>query len=191
MSENSIFALMQIAAMIIPTPFSGKYSELGPFIDSINLLDRIHQGQQTELLILFLKSRLRDDVYDAVCLSNFQTVQEIITFLKDRIKPNRPSYILDKMKSLELNMDDIDIFLEAMKKLSFELKQSLVYHGSSCSSAERRVINDTINVCCCKTFSTNIKNVLNSVRFNCSNDVISKFEILLQQRNVTSYIIGD
>lgn len=98
-SKQSNLEFLSVASNILRTNYDGDSIGLLPFINSIELLERIVDIDNVDILRLFVVSKLAGRAYD-VTAHNTNTITDIKNSLLQSIKYDNPELVLSKMVAL-------------------------------------------------------------------------------------------
>ena len=168
--------LLRVFAQNINKNYSGEFSSLSAFINSIELLEKITPTEHNDLLKQFILTKLDDKAAEAVP-PNPATIKVIKDSLKANIKPDNSKIIEGKMLSLKKDNISHQEFTKQAEELAHAFKRTLIVEGISSDKANEMTIDKTIEMCRATTRSNLVKSVLASSTFPDAKSVIAKFII--------------
>lgn len=166
--------VLTLCKNVLQTDYKGEPLELESFINKINMLKDLVETVNVPTLFAYVKIKLSGKALEALKPTD-NTVERIITSLRERIKPENSDVIKGKMTALRLANKSIQEFAKQAEDLSEAFKRSLVIEGFPENKAHQLTIEKTIDICRESAYSDVVKSVLASSKFTTAQDVISKF----------------
>lgn len=158
--------------------FSGDYTSLGYFVRNIEFLKEVGPSH-LDALKTFTMGRLVGRAKR--CVPNDpESVDEILTALKNEIKPTHWKKVAKKMEYLRLKPGGQWHFYDKAVKLADAYVRSLAYDGIPWKKAEEMTIEEMRTMCARKTQNNMIKTIIAVKKFDTPRDVIAEFCIEIQ-----------
>lgn len=168
-------SFLKIASNVLNYKYGGDPLKLNSFILDVELVNSLASNDDTRAFCLtFLKSRLEGKAEECIP-DQCESVQALITALKDKIKPDNSGIIEGKMTALQLRKGDYSKFSAEAEKLAEALRRTLIVEGLTKAKAEEMTIQKTIEICRATTKSDVVKAVLENGNYKSPADVIAKF----------------
>lgn len=163
--------------------FSGDPLALQPFIDQIESLEDIDEGNQfTATLKRCILMKLQGNARD--CIPEDATVEQIKAKLKETIKPESSLVVEGRMMALKADATNFADYTKRAEALAEQFKRSLVLEGMPNDLANKNTIRKTIELCRSNSRLVGVKTVLSSTKFENAKEVIATF--VTQTRQETS-----
>lgn len=155
--------------------YEGDPLGLDAFIDSIDLLRDYAENEDLKTtLIKLVKANLGGKARECIPREP-QNIDEIITGLRSRIKPDNSKVIMGRMLALRLDRSKMTEFSTQADQLSEALERSLIIEGISQDKAREMTVEKSVELCRNLSRSDLVKSVLAATRFDSPKDVFSKF----------------
>lgn len=160
----------------INTIYSGDPLGLQPFIDSINSLVDLDDGNLfTSTLKSCILMKLSGSARDCIPKDPNITIAQIKTALEDAIKPESSVVVEGRMMALKADRTNFTDYAKRAEALAEQLKRSLVLEGMPHALANRDTIRKTIELCRANSNILGVKTVLASTKFENPKEVIATF----------------
>lgn len=165
---------LNVACAVMNTVYYGDYAELNPFINSIKLLEHVVHESNTDLLRLFIISKLAGRAYDAV-VNNSDSIEHLKKSLIETIKPDDHKLIEAKMIMLSRDNMNVFKFIDDGIILANNLETSLRGIGFPISLARSETIKTVVKMCLERTKSDFVKIALHATAHSDIQQVFAKF----------------
>lgn len=173
----SALEFLNLCARHINNSYGGEPGGLTPFLNTIKLLRSTYEGRtHDEALINFLMTKLTGKALNCVAAEP-ASVDEIVTSLRNYIKPEGSKSIVGKMLALRADRNNFTDYVKRTEELADSFKQALILEGIPHENANRMTIDKTIELCRSNTTSSTVKSILASTPFEQARDVVAKFVI--------------
>ena len=174
MSEDNI-NFIKLASSIV-SHFNGENDKLQTFINSVELLQKIVTGIDTNIIIQFIKTRLGDSALVNLP-SNITSVDQILNSLKSTYKFEHSTIIEGKLCAIKVNYDKLSNFTDEIDRVGQLLLRSLTWEGCSKTKSEEIVKNKVVEICRAAARNEFIRTVIASSSFETYRDVLAKFSL--------------
>lgn len=172
---QSIDSYVKIAGNILNYKYGGDPLKLNSFITDVELVESLATTEETKTFCLkFIKSKLEGRAEEAVP-ENCESVKDLTTALKAKIKPDNSAIIEGKMTALQLRKGDFSKFAAEAENLAEALRRTLIVEGLTRAKAEEMTIKKTVEICRKTTKSEVVKSVLASSQYVTPAEVIATF----------------
>lgn len=168
----------------INTTYSGDPLGLRPFIDSIDSLIDIDDGNAfastlKNCILMKLSGSARD------CIPNTPdlTIAQIKKALEDTIKPESSIVVEGRMMALKADRTNFTDYAKRAEVLAEQLKRSLILEGMPHNLANRDTIRKTVELCRSNSNMLGVKTVLSSTKFADPKEVIATFVTQTRQES--------
>lgn len=119
---------LKLCASQIRENYSGNPLELEFFNDKLNLLKDLTKDNLKTTLISFVKSKLEAKAREIIP-SNIVELDEIITALRSKIRPDNSKVIAGKIAALQIKNNNFSEFRKIVEELSDALERTLIIEG--------------------------------------------------------------
>lgn len=167
---------MAMASNTINSKFTGDPIGLDTFIDGIELLERLCEEQNKDLLLKFLMTRMEGRARELMKPAP-ATTRDIIDRLKASIKTESSKVVEGKILALRAERTNLTKFAERAENLAEEYRRSLCNEGFSVEKAKELSVEKTIELCRKQSRSERIHTIIASTHFTEPKDVIAKMII--------------
>lgn len=166
---------LRLCGETIPNAFSGNPLHLKPFINAINLLEKMADSAELlNLLISFIKTRLHGKALESLTATEV-TIEQIRNKLERNIKPENEKVIRGRMAALKADKLPAQEFCKQAEFLADSLQRALLLEGIPDAKATSMTIDETVALCKLSARSEYVKTVLASTKFASPKEVLSKF----------------
>lgn len=171
------------------TMFSGDPIGLPPFIDAINLLQRMDtSNEHSEILKGVILTKLQGTAREI--LPQDPSIEQIKTILNEKIKTESSKVIMGRMMALKADRTNFGEYAKKAESLAEQFKRSLILEKIPNEKANDMTIDQTIDLCRNNTQSPIVKSVLASTKFDDAKDVIAKFIIQSRTENTDQQVMA-
>lgn len=180
---------LKTISSIIKTNFSGDPLYLHSFLASIELAECIATGNQVQILIKFIKTRLDGKALE-VLPENIDTVKDITDALKAKIKYDKSEIIEGRMMALRIDNTTMQEFAKRAEELAESLRRSYISEGISKTKSMQMATNKAVEMCRLSAKTDLVKSVLASTNFTEPSDVIAKYIIETAQEKKERQVLN-
>lgn len=158
--------------------YSGDPLGLQPFIDAIEALEELdeakaHTATLKRCILMKLSGIARE------CIPKDEngalTIEQIKAALRKTIKPETSGVVEGRLLALKADRTNFTDFAKRAEALAEQFQRSLTLEGMPHELANKYAIKSTIELCRSNSTLSGVKNVLSSVPFENSKEVIAKF----------------
>lgn len=178
----------KLAENILPREFDGSPEKLQTFLDALTLLSANTTATLQDNGVSFVKTRLTGKARDVI--STEATIADIQTRLRNTIKPETATHLIDKFKGLKLEQSKTE-FIKEVENVSNKLRRSFISEGVPIAVADTYTTRHTVEALIKNSPSNKIKIVLESSAFKTSEEATAKFSALVNEtppeHNVSFY----
>lgn len=167
---------LRVAAQTINRNYDGDPLALSAFTNSIELLSELATDALKPIFVKFIKSKLEGKALESIS-PDVNSVDDIITTLRQQIKPDNSKVITGRMLALKIDRSKMVEFTQQAEELSEALQRSLIIEGISQAKAREMTIEKAVEVCRNAAKSDLVKSVLAATPFASPKDVIAKFVV--------------
>lgn len=157
----------------IGSKFDGDPLKLESFVDSCNLLDKMCEAGNKEIMLSFVLTRLEGKAREIIP-ENPANIKVITDALKAEIKEEPSKVIEGKILALRAERNNLSKFAEKAEELAEQFRRSLCSEGFTKQKAKEFAIDKTIEMCRKSTRSDTIKAILSASKFEEPKEVIAK-----------------
>lgn len=183
-------AFASLMAANIRHNFSGDPLRLAPFLASISYLQEFATSDQLKTLLRkFILTKLEGKASEVVPV-DVQTIDDIVTNLNSKIKPENAKVIEGRMMALRTNRSNLQEFSKQVEELSDALRRALINAKMPSELAETEVIEKAIDLCRSNTQNITVKSVLASTKFDSPKDVVAKFIVECNKTSQEAQILS-
>lgn len=165
---------LNLASKTISRNYDGDPLALQAFINSLQLLEDFATDDLKPIFCRFIKSKLEKRAKECVP-ADADTVQDIITALKNGIKPDNSKVIAGRILALRLDRSKLNEFSQNAEELAEAFQRSLIIEGIPHNKAREMSIEKTIELCRNAAKSDLVKSVLAASQFESPKEVIAKY----------------
>lgn len=190
--ENTMEAkreFLKMANGTINKNYSGDPLGLTAFINSIGLLESVTEQNQQGLLLTFVKTRLEGRAIEAID-NTVNTIDELITQLRNKIKPENSKVITGKMTALRMQRSNPQEFAKEAAELADALQRSLVIEGISYEKANEMTVDKTIEMCRASARSDVVRSILGAAQFRDPKEVVAKLMVETATDNTEKQVLA-
>lgn len=177
---------LNFASKIIPNLEDGN--DLQRFLDAVALAKTQSTGHENTLIEL-IKTKLVGKFRNAI--SNENTIEDVITSLKSKIKTESPDVITAKLMNIKQNSKPANTFSKEIEDLTKSLETAFIQDGVSPNLADKYATQAAVKAFATNSSNDKVKLVMQSGQFSSMNDAVSKFVSTSteygQDRNVFFY----
>lgn len=181
--------LIKMANGTINRNYGGDPLGLEAFINSIKLIRTMAEEDQAPLILTFVKTKLEGKALEAVD-STVDTIDELITQLRAKIKPDNSKVIAGKMMALRMQRHNPQTFAKDAEDLADALQRSLVIEGISFAKANEMTIDKTIEMCRASAKSDVVRSILGAAQFADPKEVVAKMLIETTTDNTEKQVLA-
>lgn len=174
MAANANLTFLQTAGQILPGIYNGDPLGLEAFIASVNLLNSVVAGDQADLLMNFVKSKLSGKALECISQAD-NTTELIIASLRRGIKPECSKVVEGRMIALRVDNKTVQDYARKAEDLADAFKRSLVFEGITQQKAMEMAIDKTVEMCRANAKSENVDAILGSKAFHSPKEVVASF----------------
>lgn len=171
---DEIASAITLCKNILNTDYKGDPLELESFVNKVEMLKLVATSAPEGIVFTYVKSKLSAKALEAIRPSD-TTIDQLVTSLRERIKPENSNVIKGKMCALRLANRPLQDFAKQAEELSESFKRPLIIEGFPENKAQEMTIEKTIDICRESAHSEVVKAVLASSQFKSAQEVVSKF----------------
>lgn len=164
---------MALAHRTINYKFSGDPLALDSFVDAIKLLTSLCKQENKEICIQFIMTKLEGEAREAIETEPTST-DEIITQLKEHIKPESSKVIEGRILALRSDKTNLITFSQRAEELAEQYRRSLCNEGYSKAKAKQLSIERTVDLCRRSARNDQVKSIIAATTFTEPKEVIAK-----------------
>lgn len=187
-NKMSNFEYLGNVGKIIKDTYSGDPAALNAFITAIELANTATTDAQQPMLVQFIKTKLLGKAIEAIP-ETASTAGEIITALKNKIKPETTEVVIGRLLSLRSEKTTLKSFQEQGDNLADLLRRSYISDGIPARVAKKMATKKTVEMCRLSAKTDLVKSVLASTHFDEPKEVLAKFITESSQENTEKRIL--
>lgn len=174
--EISVINFYNLCARTFTETYSGDPLALKPFINQINMVQRMCQNEGHEAILKdFIMSHVKGLASD-ILPADPDSVDTIKKTLLAKIKPENSKVVRGKLMALKADKNNLTEFAKKAEQLADNLKRSLILEGIPYENANKMVIDNTIDLCRSNTTAILVKaGLIGPNDFKDSREVLAKY----------------